>query len=50
MSDRHVISFPIAGQRFNFRVAGVIIVDGHVLVCREDEDELVVVVGIGEER
>lgn len=38
MSVRHVISFPIEGQRFNFRVAGIIIVDGHVLVCREDED------------
>lgn len=38
MSARHVISFPIEGQRFNFRVAGVIIVDGHVLVCREDDD------------
>lgn len=38
MSARHVISFPIEGQRFNFRVAGIIIVDGHVLVCREDDD------------
>ena len=38
MSARHVISFPIEGQRFNFRVAGIIIVDDHVLVCREDDD------------
>lgn len=38
MSARHVISFPIQGQRFNFRVAGIIIADGHVLVCREDDD------------
>ena len=39
MNARHVISFPIDGQRFNFRVAGVIIVEGHVLVCREDDDD-----------
>jgi 8-oxo-dGTP pyrophosphatase MutT (NUDIX family) len=38
LSARHLISFPIEGQRFNFRVAAVIIVDGHVLVCREDDD------------
>lgn len=38
MSQRHVISFPIDGQRFNFRVAGVVIVDAHVLICREDDD------------
>lgn len=39
MSARHVISFPIEGQRFNFRVAGIMIVAGHVLVCREDDDD-----------
>jgi ADP-ribose pyrophosphatase YjhB (NUDIX family) len=39
MSARHVISFPIDGQRFNFRVAGIIVADGHVLVCREDDDD-----------
>ena len=38
MSARHVISFPIEGQRFNFRVAGIMIADGHVLICREDDD------------
>ncbi len=36
--SRHVISFPIEGQRFNYRVAAVIIAEGHVLVCREDDD------------
>ncbi len=36
--SRHVISFPIEGQRFNYRVAAIIITDGHVLVCREDDD------------
>jgi 8-oxo-dGTP pyrophosphatase MutT (NUDIX family) len=36
--NRHMISFPIDGQRFNYRVAAVIIVDGHVLICDEDDD------------
>ena len=45
MSARHVISFPIEGQRFNFRVAGIIIVDGHVLVCREDDDNYTMLPG-----
>lgn len=45
MSARHVISFPIDGQRFNFRAAGIIIVDGHVLVCREDDDDYTMLPG-----
>lgn len=45
MSARHVISFPIEGQRFNFRVAGIIIVDEHVLVCREDDDDYTMLPG-----
>ena len=36
---RHMISFPIEGARFNYRVAAVIIVDGHVLICDEDDDD-----------
>jgi len=35
---RHILSFPIDGQRFNYRVAAIIIVDGHVLVCDENDD------------
>ncbi len=35
---RHMISFPIEGQRFNYRVAAVIIVDNHVLICDENDD------------
>ena len=35
---RHMLSFPIDGQRFNYRVAAVIIVDGHVLICDENDD------------
>ena len=33
-----MISFPIEGGRFNYRVAAIIIVDGHVLICDEDDD------------
>ena len=45
MSARHVISFPIDGRRFNFRVAGIIIADDHVLVCREDDDDYTMLPG-----
>ena len=37
--ERTILSFPAAGTRFNFRVAGAAIRDGHVLVCREDDDD-----------
>ena len=37
--SRHIISFPVEGQRFNYRVAAVIVADGHVLVCDEDDDD-----------
>lgn len=43
--SRHVISFPIEGQRFNFRVAAIVIADGHVLLCREDDDDYVMLPG-----
>jgi len=33
-----MLSFPIEGQRFNYRVAAVIVVEGHVLICDEDDD------------
>lgn len=45
MNARHVISFPIEGQRFNYRVAAIIIADDHVLVCREDDDDYVMLPG-----
>jgi ADP-ribose pyrophosphatase YjhB (NUDIX family) len=38
-SERIILSFPGGGTRFNFRVAGAAIRDGHVLVCREDDDD-----------
>lgn len=43
--SRQVISFPIEGTTFNYRVAAVIVVDGYVLVCREDDDHYVMLPG-----
>ena len=39
MSERIILSFPVGGTRFNYRVAGVALREGHLLVCREDEDD-----------
>jgi 8-oxo-dGTP pyrophosphatase MutT (NUDIX family) len=36
--DRLMIHFPVGNRLFNFRAAGIAIRDGHVLVCREDDD------------
>jgi 8-oxo-dGTP pyrophosphatase MutT (NUDIX family) len=44
-AERHMLSFPIGGQRFNYRVAAIIIVDGHVLVSREDDDDYTMLPG-----
>lgn len=35
---RQMISFPFGTQRFNYRVAAVVIVDNHVLICDENDD------------
>lgn len=39
MTERIILSFPVGGTRFNYRVAGAAIRDGHLLVCREDGDD-----------
>lgn len=44
-TERHMLSFPLGGQRFNYRVAAIIIVDGHVLICREDDDDYTMLPG-----
>ena len=36
--NRQMLSFPFEGKRFNYRVAALIIVDGHVLICDENDD------------
>lgn len=45
MAERQVLSFPLPNGRFNFRVAGIIVVDGHVLVCKEDDDDYAMLPG-----
>ena len=45
MSGRQILSFPMEGRRFNYRVAAVIVVDGHVLASREDDDDYVMLPG-----
>ncbi|KKB06777.1 hypothetical protein VE25_20935 [Devosia geojensis] len=45
MSERWVLSFPLGGRRFNYRVAAVIVVDGHVLASREDDDDYMMLPG-----
>jgi len=45
VSGRQILSFPLEGWRFNYRVAAVIFRDGHVLVCREDDDDYVMLPG-----
>lgn len=45
MTARHVLSFPMKEGRFNFRVAGIIIADGHVLICCEDQDDYAMLPG-----
>ena len=42
---RTIISFLIAQQRFNYRTAGIIFRDGHVLACREDNDPYLLLPG-----
>jgi ADP-ribose pyrophosphatase len=41
VSERIVLSYRHGVRRFNYRVAAVIIAEGHVLVCREDDDDYV---------
>ena len=42
---RTMISFNVGATRFNYRTAAIAIRDGHVLVCREDNDDYVMLPG-----
>src|ERR1700709_600932 len=42
---RTMLSFVVGATRFNYRVAGVALRDGHVLTCREDDDDYVMLPG-----
>jgi len=42
MNDlRTMVHFPIGDRLFNYRAAAIIIRDGHVLTCQEDDDEYI---------
>lgn len=43
--SRTMLSFVQEQQRFNYRVAGIAVRNGHVLVCREDDDPFVLLPG-----
>jgi ADP-ribose pyrophosphatase YjhB (NUDIX family) len=45
MTERHMLSFVMGARRFNYRVAAVVVRDNHVLVCREDDDDYVMLPG-----
>jgi ADP-ribose pyrophosphatase YjhB (NUDIX family) len=46
MTERTMVHFPIGADRlFNYRVAAVAIRDGYVLLCREDDDDYVMLPG-----
>jgi len=44
-SPRTMLSFRTGRDRFNYRVAAVALHEGHVLVCREDDDDYVMLPG-----
>ena len=39
MSGRTTLTFLTGGHRFNYRVAGIVVRQNHVLVCREDDKD-----------
>ncbi|HHS82549.1 MAG TPA: NUDIX domain-containing protein [Devosia sp.] len=45
MNDRLALTFLTGKRRFNYRVAAVVIREGNVLVCREDDDDFVMLPG-----
>ena len=45
MTDRTMVHFPVGGRLFNYRVAAVAIREGHVLLCREDDDDYTMLPG-----
>ena len=45
LPERIMLSFVVGANRFNYRTAAIIIRDGHVLVCREDDDDYVMLPG-----
>lgn len=44
-TPRQMVHFPIGDRLFNYRVAGIAIRHGRVLVCRADDDDFVMLPG-----
>jgi len=44
-ATRTMISFVVGPSKFNYRVAAVALREGHVLTCREDDDDYVMLPG-----
>ena len=42
---RTMVSFPVGDRLFNYRTAAIIIREGHVLTCHEDEDDYIMLPG-----
>jgi len=42
---RHMVHFPVGSRLFNYRAAAIAMRDRHVLVCREGEDDYVMLPG-----
>ena len=42
---RTMVHFPVGTRLFNYRVAGIALREGHVLVCREGNDDYVMLPG-----
>lgn len=45
MSARTMLTFDVGANRFNYRVAGIALKHGRVLVCREDDDDYTMLPG-----
>src|SRR5512146_1387840 len=42
---RRMVHFPVGERLFNYRTAAIIVRDGHVLTCHEDEDDYIMLPG-----
>jgi 8-oxo-dGTP pyrophosphatase MutT (NUDIX family) len=44
-SARTMVNFPVGDRLFNYRAAAIIMRDGHVLTCHEDDDDYIMLPG-----
>lgn len=45
VTERTMLTFDVGANRFNYRVAAIALRHGHVLVCREDDDDYTMLPG-----